>query len=58
MRRTFALAVMASLLPMAALADEIGAREDIVVEEEETVVKETVVKEEKPVTLAPARAVP
>jgi len=53
MRRTLALAVMASLLPIAALADEIGAREDIVVEEEETVVKETVVQEEKPVSLPP-----
>jgi len=53
MRRTLALAVMASLMPMAALADEIGAREDIVVEEEKPVVKETVVREEKPVTLAP-----
>ena len=55
MRRTLALAACAvSLFPMAALADEIGAREDIVVEEEKApVVKESVVKEQKAVTLPP-----
>ena len=54
MRRTLALAAFVSLLPIAALADEIGAREDIVVEEEQApVVKESVVTEQKPVTLAP-----
>ena len=54
MRRTLALAAIASLLPIAALADEIGAREDIVVEEEQApVVKETVIKEQKAVTLPP-----
>jgi hypothetical protein len=54
MRRTLALAAFASLLPIAALADEIGAREDIVVEEEQApVVRESVVTEQKPVTLPP-----
>jgi hypothetical protein len=58
MRRILALATAASFLPFAALADDIGAGRDIVVEEEpETVVKEvikeTVVEREKPVSLPP-----
>ena len=54
-RRILALAAVASLLPFAALADDIGASDDIVVEPEgqETIVKETVVMEEKPVSLPP-----
>jgi hypothetical protein len=54
-RRILALAAVASLLPFAAMADDIGAGDDIVVEPErqETVVKETVVMEEKPVSLPP-----
>ena len=55
-RRIFALAAVATLLPFAALADDIGAGEDIVVEPEgrqETVIKETIVETEKPVSLPP-----
>ena len=56
-RRIFALAAVATLLPFAALADDIGAGEDIVVEPEavrqETIVKETIVEVEKPVSLPP-----
>jgi len=56
-RRIFALAAVATLLPFAALADDIGAGEDIVVEEDvverETIVKETIVEAEKPVSLPP-----
>ena len=55
-RRIFALAAVATLLPFAALADDIGAGEDIVVEPEgrqETVIKETIVEVEKPVSLPP-----
>ena len=56
-RRILALAAFASLLPIPALADDIGASEDVVVEQpqvqEKTVVKETVVVQEKPVSLPP-----
>ena len=55
-RRVFALAAVATLLPFAALADDIGAGEDIVVEEDvrqETIIKETIVETEKPVSLPP-----
>ena len=55
-RRILALAAFASLLPFPALADDIGASDDIVVEPErpqERVVRETVVMEEKPVSLPP-----
>jgi len=58
MRRILALAAFASLLPFAAVADDLGARDDIVVEPERpapppTVVKETVVQQQKPVSLPP-----
>ena len=56
-RRILALAAVAALLPFAALADDIGAGEDIVVEPEpvrqETIVKETIVETERPVSLPP-----
>ena len=55
-RRILALAAVASLLPFAALADDIGAGEDIVIEPEgrqETVIKETIVEVEEPVSLPP-----
>ena len=55
-RSILALAAVATLLPFAALADDIGAGEDIVVEEDvrqETVIKETIVETEKPVSLPP-----
>jgi hypothetical protein len=57
-RRILALAAFASLLPFPAVADELGAAEDIVVEPERRapereVVRETVVREEKPVALPP-----
>lgn len=55
-RRIFALAAVATLMPFAALADDIGAGEDIVVEDEvkqETIVKETIIEQEKPVSLPP-----
>lgn len=56
-RRIFAVAAVAALMPFAAYADDIGAGEDIVVEPEpvmqETIVKETVVEVEKPVSLPP-----
>ncbi len=56
-RRILALAAFATLLPFAALADDIGAGEDIVVEPEparqEVIVKETIVEVEKPVSLPP-----
>jgi hypothetical protein len=55
-RRILALAAFASLLPFPAMADDIGAKDDIVVEDEvveKTVIKETVVVEEKPVSLPP-----
>ena len=58
MRRILALAAFASLLLpfQAAVADDLGAQEDIVVEPERpapTVVKETVIQQEKPVSLPP-----
>ena len=56
MRRILALAAFASLLPFAAVADDLGAQDDIVVEPERpapTVVKETVIQQEKPVSLPP-----
>ena len=56
MRRILALAAFASLLlPFTAVADDLGAQEDIVVEPERPapMVKETVVKQEKPVSLPP-----
>jgi hypothetical protein len=57
MRRILALAAFASLLPFAAVADDLGATDDIVVEPERapapTVVKETVIQQEKPVSLPP-----
>jgi hypothetical protein len=53
-RRILALAAIASLLPFAALADDIGAAEDIVVEPEAQMQeKETMVMQEKPVSLPP-----
>jgi len=55
-RRIFALAAVATLLPFAAMADDIGAGEDIVVDEDvrqETIVKETIIETEKPVSLPP-----
>lgn len=56
-RRILALAAFASLLPLPALADDLGAAEDIVIEPapviQEKIVKETVVMEEKPVSLPP-----
>jgi hypothetical protein len=58
-RRILALAAVATLMPFAALADDIGAGDDIVVEpvpverETVTVVKETIVEVEKPVSLPP-----
>jgi len=57
MRRILALAAFASLVPFAAVADEISG-EDIVVEpepihRERAPVKESVVMEEKPVSLPP-----
>ena len=54
-RRILALAAVAVLLPFAALADDIGAGEDIVVEPErqESVTKETMVEKEKAVSLPP-----
>jgi len=57
MRRILALAAFASLLPFAAVADDLGATDDIVVEPERpappAVVKETVIQQEKPVSLPP-----
>jgi hypothetical protein len=56
MRRILALAAFASLMPFAAVADDLGAADDIVVEPARpapTVVKETVVREEKAVSLPP-----
>lgn len=55
MRRLIALAAFASLLlPFAAVADDLGAQEDIVVEPERPApVKETVIQQEKPVSLPP-----
>ena len=56
-RRIFALAAVAALMPLAALADDIGAGEDIIVVPEpvqqETIIKETIVEVEKPVSLPP-----
>jgi hypothetical protein len=53
-RRILALAVFASLMPFAAMADDIGASEDIVVEPESQMKeRETTVMEEKPVSLPP-----
>ena len=55
-RRIFALAAVATLMPFAALADDIGAGEDIVVEDDvkqETIIKETIIEQEKPVSLPP-----
>ena len=56
-RRILALAAVAALLPLAplaALADDIGAGEDIVVEpERKEVKKETMVEKEKAVSLPP-----
>jgi hypothetical protein len=44
-------------MPFAALADDLGAGDDIVVEPEviqqETIIKETIVEVEKPVSLPP-----
>ena len=57
MRRILALAAFASLMPFAAVADDLGATDDIVVEPERpappTVVKETVIQQEKAVSLPP-----
>ena len=55
-RRILALAAFASLLPYPALADDLGAQDDIVVEPERAPqerVKETVVMDQKPVSLPP-----
>jgi hypothetical protein len=54
-RRILALAVFASLMPFAAMADDIGASEDIVVEPEPQMQERpgTMVMEEKPVSLPP-----
>jgi hypothetical protein len=56
-RRMFALAAVAALMPFAALADDLGAGDDIVVEpvpvRQETIIKETIVEVEKPVSLPP-----
>jgi hypothetical protein len=56
-RRILALAAVAAFMPFAALADDLGAGDDIVVEPEviqqETIIKETIVEVEKPVSLPP-----
>lgn len=56
-RRIFALAAVATLFPFVALADDIGAGEDVIIVPEpvqqETIIKETIVEVEKPVSLPP-----